>query len=87
MPENETKIFRDFYEIYEKYRSVVLKYDEEWKALVDELTACAMVNNWEGCPLAKNMFNMILDTFNDMYRNGKQPAIVTESNYFGRDDL
>lgn len=83
MPE-DAKIFGECYELYEKHRSVLIETDEQWTALVLDVRDFAERNDWRNNPLANRLALSLLDTFNDLYRNGKKPAIP---DYFGRSDL
>lgn len=83
MPE-DAKIFGECYELYEKYRSVLIETDEQWTALAVDVRDFAERNDWRNNPLANRLALSLLDTFNDMYRNGRKPAIP---DYFGRSDL
>lgn len=84
MPESDGKTFQDFFNIYQKYRSLIIMYDEEWEALISELSACAVLHNYENNPLTWYLYEAIIKTFDEMYRNGKQPALAS---FLGRDDL
>ena len=84
MPEEEMKIFTDFADIYRKWRSRLMENDDDWIRFTTEVCTAGEQHNWEECPLANRMANMLLDVFSDMYRNGKQPEMA---DYFGRSDL
>lgn len=83
MPE-DAKIFGECYEIYEKYRSVLIETDEQWTELAEDVRQFAERNDWRNNPLANRLALSLLDTFNDMYRDGKKPVMP---DYFGRSDL
>ena len=84
MPEEDGRIFQDFFTIYSKYRSLIITHDEEWEALNAELAACATIHHWQTNPLAWHLYDAILSTFNDLYRNGAQPVLAS---FLGREDL
>lgn len=83
MPE-DAKIFGECYELYEKYRPVLIETDEQWAALAEDVRQFAERNDWRNNPLANRLALSLLDTFNDMYRDGKKPVMP---DYFGRSDL
>ncbi len=84
MPDEENRVFSDFYQIYSKYRGHEMTTDEDWGNLAKEVAACAELHHWQTCALAKWMANMIMDTMNDLYKNGNKPVIA---DFIGREDL
>ena len=83
MPEEDAKIFGEAYEIYNKWRWKVIS-PAEFTDLNIELAHFAERNHWQENPLAKRLAMALFDIFDDMYRDGKVPAIP---DYFGRSDL
>lgn len=83
MPE-DAKIFGECYELYEKYRTILMKTDDQWKQLTADISAFAERNDWENNPLTKRLGFALLDVFSDMYRDGKRPEMP---DYLGRSDL
>ena len=83
MPEEDAKIFGEAYEIYNKGRWKVISR-EEFTDLNIELAQFAERNNYRENPLAKRLAMALFDIFDDMYRDGKVPAIP---DYFGRSDF
>lgn len=84
MPDEENKVFNDFYQIYAKWRGHEMVTDDDWVNFTKELVACAELHKWRTCPLAQRMMDMVLDVMNDLYRNGQKPVIV---DFIGREDL
>ena len=84
MPDEEGKVISDFLRIYDKYRGHEMVTDEDWINLAKEVTACAELHKWRECPLALHMMNMVMDTMNDLYKDGKKPVIA---DFIGRGDL
>ena len=84
MPEEDTRIFNEAYQIYNKYRWSLMKTDTQWTEFSNEVRDFARAHNWARKPLAKRMAEMLLDVFCDMYKDNKTPEIP---DYFGRSDL
>lgn len=84
MPDEDGKIFAEACRIYEKYRWTEMKSPEQWTALADEVRDFAEAHRWRENPLAMRAGMMLMDVFDDLYRNGKKPEIP---DYFGRSDL
>lgn len=82
MPEEDAKIFGEAYALYEKWRSVLITELDQWLQITNEFHQFVERNS--GNPLALRLATGIMDTFDDMYRNGKQPVIP---DYIGRGDL
>jgi hypothetical protein len=61
-----------------------MKSPEQWTALADEVRDFAEAHRWRENPLAMRAGMMLMDVFDDLYRNGKKPEIP---DYFGRSDL
>ena len=83
MPETDEKIFGDTYEIYSRYRWRILKA-EDFLQLSNDILALAQKYDWKHNPLANRLALMLFDVFNDLYEDGKVPALP---DYFGRSDL
>jgi len=83
MPETDEKIFGDAYEIYNKYRWRILK-EEDFLQLSNDISALAQKYDWQHNPLADRTAQMLIDVFNDFYKDGRVPAVP---DYFGRSDL
>jgi hypothetical protein len=83
MPETDEKIFGDAYEIYNKYRWRILK-EEDFLQLSNDISALAQKYDWQHNPLADRAAQMLIDVFNDFYKDGRVPAVP---DYFGRSDL
>ncbi len=83
MPETDEKIFGEAYELYNKYRWRILK-DENFLDLSNDIAALAARYDFQRNPLANRLSLMLFDVFNDLYKDGRVPAMP---DYFGRSDL
>lgn len=83
MPETDEKIFGEAYELYNKYRWRILK-DEDFLDLSNDIAALAARYDFQRNPLANRLSLMLFDVFNDLYKDGRIPAMP---DYFGRSDL
>lgn len=84
MNENEEKAFKAAYGFYAKWRETVIETDEQWQELADDVELFAKETDVDHCPLAGHLLIAILDTLNDLYKDGMKPM---PAGYFGRDDL
>ena len=82
MPEEDAKIFEEAYRLYDKWRSVMISTPEEWVKLNHDLEG--LVTRYQESRLALRLAIGLFDTFDDLYKDGKQPAVP---DYFGRSDL
>ena len=71
MPEEDGKTFYDIYQLYEKWRGIEINTLDLWIA-------------HGSSPLAVRLAIGVMDTFDDLYKDGLKPAIA---DYFGRSDL
>ena len=83
MPETDAKIFGEAYELYNRFRWRVLK-DEDFIELSNAIAALAEKYDWQHNSLAYRIASMLFDVFNDLYKDGRVPAVP---DYFGRSDL
>ena len=83
MPETDEKIFVEAYELYNSFRWRVLK-EEDFLTLTNAIAALADKYDWQHNPLANRVCGMLFDVFNDLYKDGRVPAMP---DYFGRSDL
>lgn len=83
MPEEDTRIFGEAYEIYNKWRWKKLD-ESDWIHFAEDLGSFSARNDWQNNPLTKRLTDALFDVFGDMYRNGATPAMP---DYFGRSDL
>ena len=83
MPEEDTRIFGDFFNIWKKYREKVMT-EADWIAIGDEVAACALLHHYETNPLAAHLGGAILEAMGELYMNGAVPKMA---DYFGREDL
>ena len=84
MNDKEREAFRAAFEFYSKWRDTVMETDEQWEKFEDDVKAYLKEQDVEHCPLAWRLINAVLETFNDLYRDGMKPL---PADYFGRDDL
>ncbi len=83
MPETDEKIFGEAYELYNRYRWRILK-DEDFLQLSNDICRLAAEHDFQHNPLANHISLMLFDVFNDLYKDGRVPAVP---DYFGRSDL
>ena len=83
MPEEDERVFGEIWNIYNKYRWKLLE-EQDFIQLTNELAAFAELHRNEQNPLAWRLAGALFDVFNDLYRDGKKPAIP---DYIGRSDL
>ena len=84
MNDKEKEAFRAAFEFYAKWRDTVMETDEQWAAFEEDVKKYLKEQDVENCPLAWRLINAVLETFNDLYRDGMKPL---PADYFGRDDL
>ena len=82
MPEEDGKTFGDAYRLYEKWRSVEVSSLDEWMQITKELHD--FIVEHQESPLSTRLVIGIMDTFDDLYKNGMKPSFV---DYIGRSDL
>lgn len=84
MNEKEEKAFRLAYAFYEKWRGVIIEADGQWAEFARDAGKLCNDIDIENCQLGWHLVGAVLDTFNDLYRDGKKPV---PDNYFGREDI
>ena len=84
MNDKEQNAFRLAYRFYEKWRSQIIETQEQWNELSADVGTFAKEADVDHCALAGHMLMAMLETINDLYRDGMKPV---PANYFGRDDL
>ena len=82
MPEEDGKTFYDIYQLYEKWRGIEINTIDLWMAVTNELYDFVVSHG--SSPLAVRLAIGVMDTFDDLYKDGLKPAIA---DYFGRSDL
>lgn len=82
MPEEDGKVFGEAYELYEKWRSVLIETPEQWIQVTNEMHA--FVCRHEASRLALRLAIGIMDTLDDLYKGGQRPPVA---DYLGRGDL
>lgn len=82
MPEEDGKIFGEAYELYQKWRSVLIDTPEKWLMVTDDIQA--FVSRHDESRLALRLAIGVIDTLDDLYRGGKRPPMA---DYLGRSDL
>ena len=80
MPEEDTRIFGDFFNIWKKYREKVMT-EADCIAICDEVAACALLHHYETNPLAPHLGGAVLEAMGELYMNGAVPKIA---DYFGQ---
>ena len=84
MNEKEENAFRLVYEFYKKWRETVIETEEQWTKFSGSVGALGVLLDVDHNPLGWHLMNAVLDTFTDLYKNGRKPM---PAGYFGRDDL
>ena len=84
MNEKEKNAFRLIYEFYSKWREIILETDGQWTDFAHDVGQLGVDLDIDHNPLGWHMMKAVLDTFNDLYKDGMKPV---PENYFGRDDL
>lgn len=75
MPEEDGRVFQDFFNIWHKYREKKMT-EADWMAFSDEVAACAMLHRFETNPLAAQMGTAVITAMGELYANGKTPIIA-----------
>lgn len=84
MNEKEEQAFRLVYGFYAKWRGTIIETDEQWKQFADDIGQLGRDLDIDNNPLGWRMMYAMVETFNDLYRDGRKPM---PAGYFGRDDL
>lgn len=84
MNDKEENSFRLIYNFYQKWRDTIIETDEQWADFATEVGAMGVLLDIDHNPLGWHLMNAVLDTFNDLYKDGAKPM---PANYFGRDDF
>lgn len=83
MPEEDARIFSDYFTIWKKYRGMKMT-EADWEAYGREVSACANRHQFDRNPLAFRMGCAMMDAMGELYMDGKSPAIA---GFFERADL
>ena len=84
MTEQDKALFREIYAVYDKYRGRTMSVDDDFAECMTEICSIGVKYDWGNNPLANHLVMAIIDTFNDLYKDGKTPV---EPSFFGRGDL
>ena len=84
MNELETKAFRLVYNFYAKWRDIIIETQAQWDQFAADVGQLVADLSAVPCPLGQHLFEAVLDSINDMYKNGMKPVAV---GYLGRDDM
>lgn len=82
MSDEDAKIFQEAYQLYDKWRGIQIKTEQQWIQVTTEFHEFVCRNN--SCPLATRLAIGLMDTIDDLYHNGAVPAVP---DYIGRSDL
>lgn len=82
MPEEDAKIFAEAYNLFDKWRGTEIHTLDQWCQLTNEVYDF-VVEHVES-RLALRLAIGIMDTFDDLYKDGQKPPMP---DYFGRSDL
>ena len=84
MTDNEQKSISLCVGFYAKWREITIETDEQWEAFAEDVGVLAAGLSAVPCPIGKHMFEAVLDSINDLYKDGMKPVNV---GYLGREDL
>ena len=84
MNEKENESFRFVYQFYDKWRGTIIETQEQWDQFSKDVGQLGLDLDIDHNPLGWHLMNAVLDTINDLYKNGMKPV---PAGYFGRDDL
>ena len=84
MNEKEENAFRLAIAFYQKWREGIIETEEQWSQFAEDVGRFVADADCDNCPLAWRLICALLDTFNDLYKNGMKPI---PANYFGRNDI
>ena len=84
MTENEEKSIGLCLGFYAKWREDTIETGEQWIAFAEDLQTLAAELDKVQCPIGKHLFDAVVSSFDDLYRNGMKPVKV---GFFGRSDL
>ena len=82
MDDRDRQIFRDIFELYDKWRGTEIRTSDQWMKVTEEFYQ--LILKYPGSRLAMHLAIGIMDTFDDLYHDGNVPAVP---GYFGRSDL
>ena len=84
MNEKETKAFRLVCNFYAKWRDIMIETQDQWDQFAEDVGQLGRDLDIDNNPLGWHLMEAVLETFNDLYQDGKIPV---PAGYFGRDDL
>ena len=65
LTDEEREIWKDAYALHEKYHDCTPESDREWQKFLGEINDFADKHDWKNSDLARLMFGMLLDLFNE----------------------
>ena len=84
MTENEEKSIQACLRFYQRWRELTIETDAQWDEFAKSVCKLAEELEKVRCPIGQHMLEAVLDSINDLYKDGMKPVQV---NFFGRDDL
>ena len=75
MPEEDVRIFGDFFNIWKEYREKKMT-EQDWIDFGDNIAACSMLHHFETNPLAAKMGTAIMEAMGELYANGAVPQMA-----------
>ena len=84
MTDNEEKSFKLCYQFYSRWREITIETDKQWEDFAEDVGRLAADLSAVPCPLGQHLLEAVLDSINDLYKNGMKPVVA---GYFGRDDI
>lgn len=81
MNEQEQNDFRVIYTFYDRWRSITIETEEQWRDFALDI---ARTSEELSRPFGWYLLDAVISAINDLYRNGAKPETV---GYLGRADL
>ena len=75
MPEEDGRIFSDFFNIWREYRGKKMT-EQDWMDFGDKVAACAMLHHFETNPLAAQIGTAVMTAMGELYLDRNVPAIA-----------
>ena len=84
MTDNEEVSIRKCIRFYQYWRDLTIETDAQWEEFAKALGKLAEDLEKVPCPIGQHLFEAVIDSINDLYKNGMKPVNV---GYLGRADL
>ena len=84
MNDKEELAFKLSVAFYQKWRETIIETEEQWSELAEDVGKYCVDSDVDNCILAGNLLKALMDTFNELYKDGAKPL---PANYSGREDV